>query len=59
MINALTFKSQSFYIAFVPQTGAWAAGGCFEEAVNTLSDQLRAGAAEAGERTGEERKDGR
>jgi hypothetical protein len=54
MLDTLTFKSQSLYIAFVPQTGAWAAGGCFEEAVNTLSDQLRAKAIDPEQGTGEE-----
>ena len=52
-----TFKSQSLYIAFVPQTGAWAAGGCFEEAVNGLTDLLRGGADKPEQRTGDERKD--
>ena len=50
-----TFKSQSLYIAFVPQTGAWAAGGCFEEAVNSLTDLLHAGAEKAEQGTGDER----
>jgi hypothetical protein len=49
MINTQTFKFQSLYIAFVPQTGVWAAGGCLDEAVNGLSEQLRASAAGAAE----------
>lgn len=49
MSNTQTFKAQSFYIAYAPYTGRWAAGGCFEEAINSLSDQLRASAVGAAE----------
>lgn len=57
MSNTQTFKAQSFYIAYALDTGRWAAGGCFEEAVNSLSDQLRASAADAPEQgSGHERK---
>jgi hypothetical protein len=50
MTNTRTFKAQSFYIAYAPDNGLWAAGRCFEEAVNSLSDQLRSSgcAAEKG-----------
>jgi hypothetical protein len=50
----LTFKAQGFYIACAPQAGIVSYGGCFEEAANGLTDQLRSRESEA--RTGEERK---
>jgi hypothetical protein len=50
----LTFKAQGFYVACAPQEGIVAYGGCFEEAANGLTDQLRSSESEA--RTGEERK---
>ena len=37
----LTFKAQSLYVAYAPDSGAYSFGGCFEEAVNSLADQLR------------------
>ena len=50
----LTFKAQSFYIACAPQQGIVSFGGCFEEAANSLTDQLRSDEREA--TTGDERK---
>jgi hypothetical protein len=37
----LTFKAQSLYIAFAPQFGVSAYGGCQDEALNNLTDELR------------------
>ena len=37
----LTFKAESFYVACAPEAGILSYGGCFEEAVNSLADQLR------------------
>jgi hypothetical protein len=50
----LTFKAQSFYVAYAPEAGVWSYGGCFEEAANGLVEQLRS--TESEKRTGEERK---
>ena len=33
MTNTFTFKLQSFYVAYAPDTGACSYGGCGEEAV--------------------------
>jgi len=41
MSHTLTFKLQSFYVAYAPDAGAWSYGTCLEEAVNSLADQLR------------------
>jgi len=38
----LTFKAQSLYVAYAPDSGAYSFGGCFEEAVNSLNDELAA-----------------
>jgi len=51
----LTFKSQGFYVAYAPQAGIVVYGGCFEEAANGLTDQLRS-SNESEVETGEERK---
>ncbi len=57
MQDSLTFKLQSFYVAIAPAAGIWSYGSCFEEAANSLADQLRAIAIAAGERpTGDEKK---
>ncbi len=50
----LTFKAQSFYVAYAPEAGIWSYGGCFEEAANGLAEQLRT--AESEKPTAEERK---
>ena len=51
----LTFKAQTLYVAYAPDSGAYSFGGCFEEAVNSLHEELAA-RAEAVIQTGEERK---
>lgn len=38
----LTFKIQSLYCAYAPQSGLFSFGDCFEEAVNSLNEQLEA-----------------
>jgi hypothetical protein len=50
----LTFKARGFYVAYAPQSGIVSYGGCFEEAANGLTDQLRS--SESEKQTGEERK---
>jgi hypothetical protein len=47
----LTFKAQSFYVAYAPEAGILSYGSCFEEAANGLAEQLRC--TEAGRRAGE------
>ncbi len=51
----LTFKAQTLYVAYAPEFELAAYGGCRDEALNNLSDELRR-QHRAGERTGEERK---
>jgi hypothetical protein len=48
----LTFKAQSLYVAYAPQFDVSAYGGCRDEALNNLTDQIR----QTGNATGEERK---
>jgi hypothetical protein len=48
----LTFKAQSLYVAYAPQFDVSAYGGCQDEALNNLTEQIR----QAGDGTGEERK---
>ncbi len=49
----LTFKAQSFYVAYAPDAGIWSYGSCFEEAANSLAEQLRS--TESEKAAGEER----
>lgn len=53
--TTLTFKAQSLYVAFAPQFDVCAYGGCQDEALNNLTDEIRdrQGAAD---QTGYERK---
>jgi hypothetical protein len=51
----LTFKAQSLYGAYAPDSGVCCFGGCFEEAVNALHDELQARQAKDRSQTGEER----
>jgi hypothetical protein len=45
MNQPLTFKAQSLYGAYAPESGVCFYGSCFEEAVNGLTDELRIRAA--------------
>lgn len=47
MIQLFTFKAQSFYGAYAADADICSYGSCFEEAVNTLTDELRARAVDA------------
>lgn len=38
----LTFKIQSLYCAYAPDFDVCSFGGCFEEAVNSLHEQMKA-----------------
>ena len=51
MTDTLTFKLQSFYVAYAPDAEAWSYGACREEAINSLAEQIRARQPRAGERT--------
>jgi hypothetical protein len=56
MINqTFTFKAQSLYGAYAPDTGVCFYGACFEEAVNGLNDELRTGAETVANADGSER----
>jgi hypothetical protein len=37
----LTFKIQGLYVAFAPQFDVSAYGGCQDEALNNLTDEIR------------------
>ena len=51
----MTFKAQTLYVAYAPEFDVSAFGGCRDEALNNLTDQLREQNG-VGESTGEERK---
>jgi len=40
-LYTLTCKVSGLYLAYAPEAGLWSCGACFEEAVNTLADELR------------------
>ena len=48
--HTFTFKAQSLYVAYAPEAGVCCYGVCYEEAVNSLADALRALAAASEER---------
>jgi len=52
---AVTFKAQTLYVAFAPRFNVSAYGGCRDEALNNLTDELHQ-LKEVGEATGKERK---
>lgn len=39
-IAMIAYKDTSFYVAYAPDSGVYSFGGCFEEAVNGLQDEL-------------------
>jgi hypothetical protein len=39
--SALTFKVQGIYVAFAPHFNVSAYGGCQDEALNNLTDEIR------------------
>lgn len=49
-----TFKIQSLYCAYALNFDVCSFGGCFEEALNTLHDELRAQQINQRSKTGEE-----
>ena len=53
----ITFKVQNLYVAYAPMADQCYYGGCCEEAVNGLADQLRnlPGKAGQGRRPNEQR----
>ena len=53
--NLITMKIQGLYFAFAPDVGVCSYGGCLEEAVNSLTDELRSERAGTGQAAGEER----
>ena len=54
-MKTLTCKITSIYIAYAPEFDVSAYGGCRDEALNNLSDELRQ-QNQTGERTSDERK---
>jgi hypothetical protein len=54
-ITTLTHKITSLYVAYAPAFDLSAYGGCRDEALNNLTDELRQRKG-AGDATGEERK---
>lgn len=54
-VPTITFKMSGLYVSYAPDSGAYSFGGCFEEAVNGLQEELRVHAANSGS-TGEGRK---
>jgi len=56
MENAITtYKTGGLYVSYASESGAYFFGGCFEEAVNGLQEELRARAVSSTP-TGEGRK---
>ena len=56
IISTRTFKIQGLYCAYAPERGVFSYGGCFEEAVNSLHDELQARHGKERSRNGQERK---
>jgi hypothetical protein len=54
-MTTFTHKITSLYVAYVPEFELSAYGGCRDEALNNLADQIRQRRG-AAEKTGEERK---
>jgi len=54
-MTTLTHKIKSLYVAYAPEFEVSAYGGCRDEALNNLTDEIRQRQAEA-EATGEKRK---
>jgi hypothetical protein len=48
----ITFKVQNLYVAYAPEADLCCYGGCFEEAVNGLAEQLRSLPGKAGQGKG-------
>ena len=40
--QTVTFKTHGLYVSYAPDSGAYSFGGCFEEAINGLQDELQA-----------------
>jgi hypothetical protein len=52
--TTFTLKQETLYVAYAPEFDLSAYGGCRDEALNNLSDELRI-QHEAGEFTGDEK----
>jgi len=52
--TTFTLKQETLYVAYAPDFNVSAYGGCLDEALNNLSDELRLH-DKAGESTGEEK----
>jgi hypothetical protein len=52
--TTLTLKQETLYVAYAPEFDVSAYGGCRDEALNNLSDEVRQ-QHKAGESTGDER----
>jgi hypothetical protein len=53
--HALTFKAQTLYVAYAPEFRVSAYGGCRDEALNNLADEISESRGTA-DKTGYERK---
>jgi hypothetical protein len=51
--TTLTLKQETLYVAYAPEFDVSAYGGCRDEALNNLSDEVRQ--REAGQSTGNEK----
>ncbi len=54
MLTTITLKQDTLYVAYAPKFDVSAYGGCRDEALNNLSDEIQQLRAE-GEGTGSER----
>ena len=54
-MTTFTHKIKSLYVAYAPELEVSAYGGCRDEALNNLTDEIRQ-RHDAAEQTGEERK---
>jgi hypothetical protein len=52
-----TYKTCGLYVSYAPDSGAYSFGGCFEEAVNGLQDELRARAVNSAPTGGGRKRD--
>jgi hypothetical protein len=55
MFSILTSKTESLYCACSPELDIVSYGGCRDEALNNLQDEIRMNKSEAKARTGNER----
>ena len=52
-IYTITCRVEGLYLAYAPGAGLWSSGTCYEEAANSLADELRS--LQEGQETADER----